>query len=114
MSVIVAVRRVGHHKFPLNDFYTTPFQQARSLLPRSRPGEVSHARAAPHHLTVLLSLAGLVSRDPARLEEADALYREAISVRADYTQAYINRGDVLIRLNRTREAQRHLRDGALL
>lgn len=26
-------------------------------------------------------------------------------MRADYTQAYINRGDVLIRLNRTLEAQ---------
>ena len=55
---------------------------------------------------MLFSLANLVSRDPARLEEADALYRQAISMRADYTQAYINRGDVLVRLNRTREAQR--------
>ena len=61
---------------------------------------------APNHLTVFLNLANLVSRDPARLEEADALYRQAISMRADYTQAYINRGDVLVRLNRTREAQR--------
>lgn len=26
-------------------------------------------------------------------------------MRADYTQAYINRGDVLIKLNRTKEAQ---------
>ena len=27
-------------------------------------------------------------------------------MRADYTQAYINRGDVLIKLNRTQEARR--------
>lgn len=33
------------------------------------------------------------------------LYRQAISMRADYTQAYINRGDILIKLNRTKEAQ---------
>jgi len=33
------------------------------------------------------------------------LYRQAISMRADYTQAYINRGDVLLKLNRTKEAQ---------
>lgn len=33
------------------------------------------------------------------------MYRQAISMRADYTQAYINRGDVLIKLNRTKEAQ---------
>ena len=26
-------------------------------------------------------------------------------MRADYTQAYINRGDILIKLNRTKEAQ---------
>ena len=29
----------------------------------------------------------------------------AISMRSDYTQAYINRGDILIKLNRTKEAQ---------
>ena len=33
------------------------------------------------------------------------LYRQAISMRSDYTQAYINRGDILIKLNRTKEAQ---------
>lgn len=33
------------------------------------------------------------------------LYRQAISMRSDYTQAYINRGDVLLKLNRTKEAQ---------
>ncbi|XP_043225531.1 protein O-mannosyl-transferase Tmtc3-like [Amphibalanus amphitrite] len=83
------------------------YLNARSLLPRRRPGAGAHqSRVPPHHLTVLFSLANLVSRDPARLEEADAFYRQAISMRADYTQAYINRGDVLVRLNRTREAQR--------
>ncbi|KAF0308101.1 Transmembrane and TPR repeat-containing protein [Amphibalanus amphitrite] len=83
------------------------YLKARSLLPRRRPGAGAHqSRVPPHHLTVLFSLANLVSRDPARLEEADTFYREAISMRADYTQAYINRGDVLVRLNRTREAQR--------
>jgi len=33
------------------------------------------------------------------------LYRQAISMRSDYTQAYINRGDILLKLNRTKEAQ---------
>ena len=33
------------------------------------------------------------------------LYRQAISMRSDYTQAYINRGDVLMRLGRPRDAQ---------
>ena len=60
---------------------------------------------APNHLNVFLNLATLISKNESRLEEADYLYRQAISMRADYTQAYINRGDILIKLNRTKEAQ---------
>ena len=52
-----------------------------------------------------MNLANLIAKNATRLEEADLLYRQAISMRADYTQAYINRGDVLIKLNRTKEAQ---------
>lgn len=33
------------------------------------------------------------------------LYRTAISMRSDYTQAYINRGDVLMRMNRVKDAE---------
>jgi len=50
-------------------------------------------------------LANLIAKNQTRLEEADMLYRQAISMRSDYTQAYINRGDVLLKLNRTKEAQ---------
>ena len=46
-----------------------------------------------------------MAKDESRLLEADSLYRQALSMRSDYTQAYINRGDVLLRLNRSREAQ---------
>ncbi|QQP55822.1 Uncharacterized protein FKW44_000276, partial [Caligus rogercresseyi] len=74
------------------------YLKAKSLLPRSRPGEVYHAR-------VFLNLATLIAKNGSRLEEADSLYRQAISMRADYTEAYINRGDILIKLNRTKEAQ---------
>jgi hypothetical protein len=51
-------------------------------------------------LNVFLNLANLIARNETRLGEADALYRQAISMRADYTQAYINRGDILIKMNR--------------
>lgn len=56
-------------------------------------------------MNVFVNLANLIEKNATRLEEADLLYRQAISMRADYTQAYINRGDVLIKLNRTKEAQ---------
>jgi len=79
--------------------------QAKSLLPKAKPGESYQARIAPNHLNVLLNLANLIAKNQTRLEEADMLYRQAISMRSDYTQAYINRGDVLLKLNRTKEAQ---------
>nr|NVI79255.1 putative transmembrane and TPR repeat-containing protein CG4050-like protein [Cucujiformia] len=81
------------------------YLKAKSLLPKAKPGESYQARIAPNHLNVFVNLANLISKNSTRLEEADMLYRQAISMRADYTQAYINRGDVLIKLNRTKEAQ---------
>ena len=54
---------------------------------------------------ILLQLRHFSRRDPSRLEEADSLYQQAISMRSDYVQAYINRGDVLLKLNRSDEAQ---------
>ena len=53
-------------------------------------------------------------RDPTRLEEADSLYQQAISMRSDYVQAYINRGDVLLKLNRSDEAQEVIDSAFLL
>lgn len=81
------------------------FLRAKSLLPKAKPGESYQARIAPNHLNVFLNLANLISKNHTRLEEADLLYRQAISMRSDYTQAYINRGDILIKLNRTKDAQ---------
>ncbi|XP_037032367.1 protein O-mannosyl-transferase Tmtc3 [Bradysia coprophila] len=81
------------------------YMKAKSLLPRAKPGETYQTRIAPNHLSVFVNLANLISKNNTRLEEADRLYRQAISMRADFVQAYINRGDVLIKLNRTKEAQ---------
>ena len=81
------------------------YLRAKSLLPRPKPGETYQARVAPNHLNVFLNLATLIAKNGSRLEEADLLYRQAISMRSDYTQAYINRGDILLKLNRTKEAQ---------
>lgn len=81
------------------------YLRAKSLLPKAKPGQSYQARIAPNHLNVFLNLANLIAKNETRLEEADMLYRQAISMRADYTQAYINRGDVLLKLNRTKEAQ---------
>ncbi|XP_073813905.1 transmembrane O-mannosyltransferase targeting cadherins 3 [Musca autumnalis] len=81
------------------------YLKAKSLFPRIKPGESYQARIAPNHLNVFINLANLIARNQTRLEEADFLYRQAISMRADYVQAYINRGDILMKLNRTIQAQ---------
>lgn len=47
--------------------------QAKSLLPRPKPGEPYKARIAPNHLNVFLNLANLISRNGSRLEEADSV-----------------------------------------
>ena len=82
--------------------------KARSLLPQPRPGQPYTARIAPQHLSVFLNLGNLVARKGGpgieHLEEADHLYRQAIAMRSDYVQAYINRGDVLIKMGRHSEA----------
>uniref|UniRef100_T1ITR6 dolichyl-phosphate-mannose--protein mannosyltransferase n=1 Tax=Strigamia maritima TaxID=126957 RepID=T1ITR6_STRMM len=81
------------------------FSKAKDLLPKPRPGESYYTKIAPHYLTVFTNLASLISKNDSRLEEADALYLQVIRMRADYTHAYINRGDILIKMNRTKEAQ---------
>uniref|UniRef100_A0A0K2UVT7 dolichyl-phosphate-mannose--protein mannosyltransferase n=1 Tax=Lepeophtheirus salmonis TaxID=72036 RepID=A0A0K2UVT7_LEPSM len=81
------------------------YLKAKALLPQAKKGQRYMARIAPQHLSVFLNLGNLISKDPNRLEEADRLYRQAISMRSDYVQAYINRGDILIKMNRTFEAQ---------
>ncbi|KAG1669357.1 Transmembrane and TPR repeat-containing protein [Nymphon striatum] len=81
------------------------FLKALNMLRTPGTGETYTTRVTSHHLSVFLSLATLISKNASRLEEADKLYKQAIRMREDYIEAYINRGDVLIKLNRTQEAQ---------
>ncbi|CAG2118227.1 unnamed protein product, partial [Medioppia subpectinata] len=62
------------HKYEMSE---QAFNRAKDLLPRPRPGERYQARVAPSHLNVFLNLANLIARNKSRLEEADALYRQA-------------------------------------
>ncbi len=79
------------------------YLKAKSLLPQPQPGQKYVTRIAPQHLSVFLNLGNLMAKDN-KLAEADALYRQAISMRTDYIQAYINRGDVLIKMGKPEEA----------
>merc|ERR1712147_379803 len=80
------------------------YRSAKRLLPRASPGQKLVTRIAPNSLNLFLNLGNLVARNMSRLEESDNLYEQAIAMRSDYVQAYINRGDVLLRMNRTEDA----------
>ena len=62
-------------------------------------------RVAPSHINVYYNLANLIKSDPLRLQEAYNLYQTAISMKPDFIEAHLNKGDVLLKLNRTRDAK---------
>uniref|UniRef100_A0AAY4CI37 Protein O-mannosyl-transferase TMTC3 n=1 Tax=Denticeps clupeoides TaxID=299321 RepID=A0AAY4CI37_9TELE len=78
---------------------------AKSLMPQIIPGKKYATRVAPNHLNVYINLANLIRANESRLEEADQLYRQAISMRPDFKQAYISRGELLLKMNKPIEAR---------
>ncbi|XP_041853737.1 protein O-mannosyl-transferase TMTC3 isoform X2 [Melanotaenia boesemani] len=78
---------------------------AKSLMPQVIPGKKYATRVAPNHLNVYINLANLIRANDSRLEEADQLYRQAISMRPDFKQAYISRGELLLKMNKLTEAR---------
>ncbi|KAG8148266.1 putative Transmembrane and tetratricopeptide repeat containing 3 protein [Naja naja] len=77
---------------------------AKSLMPQIIPGK-NMLRVAPNHLNVYINLANLIRANESRLEEADQLYRQAISMRPDFKQAYISRGELLLKMNKPLQAK---------
>ncbi|XP_054713939.1 protein O-mannosyl-transferase Tmtc3-like [Uloborus diversus] len=80
------------------------FRIAKNLLPKVRPGQSYQAHIAPRHMDLFLNLGSLLSKNRSRLEEAQELYKEAISMKKDYVDAYMQRAEVLLKLNRSEEA----------
>ena len=62
-------------------------------------------RVAPSHINVYYNLANLIKTDPARWEQAHALYEQAIAMRPDFVEAHMNRGDLLLQMNQTTRAR---------
>lgn len=62
-------------------------------------------RVAPNHINVYFNLANLLKDNPLHHEEAYTLYRKAISMRPSYYKAYLNMGDLLLKMNKTEEAK---------
>lgn len=73
------------------------FSSALFFFSKIIPGKKYATRVAPNHLNVYINLANLIRANESRLEEADQLYRQAISMRPDFKQAYISRQERLWR-----------------
>ncbi|CAG2231886.1 TMTC [Mytilus edulis] len=80
------------------------YMKALHLFPPIIPGRSYTARIAPNHLNVYLNLATLMVKNDSRLHEADKMLQTAVSMRPDYVQGYINRGDIMVKLGRMKEA----------
>uniref|UniRef100_A0A2C9JN75 dolichyl-phosphate-mannose--protein mannosyltransferase n=1 Tax=Biomphalaria glabrata TaxID=6526 RepID=A0A2C9JN75_BIOGL len=81
------------------------YLKAISLFPPIIKGKSYQARVAPSHLNAYLNLANLISKDPNRLREADQLLRQAITMRSDFVEAYINLGDIQVKLGKLDDAR---------
>lgn len=82
---------------------------AERILWKLRPVIRQHAvqnqkRLDPGHLKLWMHLGNLLAGDPQRLDEAEKVYRELITMRNDFVDAYINLGDVLIKKSKLTEA----------
>lgn len=74
--------------------------EAEALLWRIKPRVRDSAirnRIVPHYLNLWINLARVISMNNSRLNEAEKLYREVISIRRDFIDAYINLGEIYIR-----------------
>ena len=81
------------------------YQNAMDMMPKL-DGKLKKFRVAPSHINVYYNLANLIKRDPARLHEAEQLYRTAIKMKPNFESAHMNLGDVLLKLNRIDEAEK--------
>uniref|UniRef100_H2Z0F9 dolichyl-phosphate-mannose--protein mannosyltransferase n=1 Tax=Ciona savignyi TaxID=51511 RepID=H2Z0F9_CIOSA len=80
------------------------YRAAKSFLPKPVKGKPYTARIAPNHLQLFVRLAQLIKNDESRLFEAEQLYREAILMRPSFYDAHLNRGDILLRMNKPKSA----------
>lgn len=76
------------------------YQVAIDLMPTGKS-----FRVAPSHINVYYNLANLIKMDPQRLHEAYSLYQTALSMKPDFIEAHLNKGDILLKMNRTEDAK---------
>ena len=62
-------------------------------------------RVAPSHINVYFNLANLLRKNSSRNDETLQLYKRAISMKPDFSEAHMNMGDLLLKMNRVEDAK---------
>ena len=81
-------------------------QRALKLMPNITEKGQSF-RIAPNHLHVYFNYANLLSQDPSRYEEAEHYYKITLRVRPGMSEAYMNYGNLLIKIGDFESALSH-------
>lgn len=74
------------------------------LRPKILTAAKKNKRIPPNYLHLWINLGNILSSNSSRLTEAEQVYLELISLREDYVDAYINLGDVYIKLGKVLDA----------
>ena len=77
------------------------YKKAVDMMPKGRS-----FRVAPNYINVYYNLANLIRTDSARTLEAYELYQKALSMKPDFVEAHMNKGDLLLRMNKSLDAKR--------
>ena len=76
------------------------YKKAVDMMPTGRS-----FRVAPNYINVYYNLANLVRLDSSRTLEAYELYQKALSMKPDFVEAHMNKGDLLLRMNKSADAK---------
>ena len=84
--------------------------QAETILWSVKPKVMQAAkkndqRIAPNYLSLWINLGNIISQNDSRLAEAEVVFRELIAMRADFVDAYINLGGILVKQQKLVEAK---------
>ena len=76
------------------------YRKAVDMMPSGRS-----FRVAPNYISVYYNLANLIRSDSSRMLEAYELYQKALSMKPDFVEAHMNKGDLLLRMNKSSDAR---------
>ncbi|XP_071831327.1 protein O-mannosyl-transferase TMTC3-like isoform X2 [Apostichopus japonicus] len=102
ISSYIYVGRTYHQAMNNNSMAMKYFRKAELLIPPQIPGKKRHIDK--NTVSIYVSMARILKQDKTNYLEAIELYKQAISLRHDFVDAYLDLGSLLITMNNLDEA----------